>query len=226
MEAHESSVMAALPPHDRRRLLDRAVPRTLEPAEALYFAGERAHRIHLILSGIMKFVARDGSGNETILGLAAPGDVVGDIAALDDLPHPLDVIAATTVDVIGMDAEAFMEATSGSAAAARALLEIQTTRLRWLYATTLERSAGGVPARLAGRLLDLADMIGRIEDGAVTLEMPLPQTDLGRLAGICRESACKTMRRFKSDGYVDYRGRKLRILRPDVLERIRCAGRA
>jgi hypothetical protein len=43
---------------------------------------------------------------------------------------------------------------------------------------------------------------------------------------MCRESACKTMSKMKKQGVIDYKGRKLRILRPDVLEKIRCAGRA
>jgi CRP-like cAMP-binding protein len=51
------------------------------------------------------------------------------------------------------------------------------------------------------------------------------QGDLGRLAGISRESTCKALRSFQSQGLLDYRGRRLRILRPDVLERIRCTGR-
>ena len=226
MESHDCPVMAALPEKDRLRLLDRGVPRTLERGETLHFAGERSERVHLVTEGVLKFVAREGGGNETILGLAAPGDVVGELGAIDGLHQPLDLMAATPSVVIGLDAEAFLEAVSASPAATLCLLELQAARLRWIYSSALERSASEVPARLAGRLLDLADMIGHVDDGAVSLDMPLQQTDLGRLAGVCRESACKTLRKFKSQGLVDYRGRRLRILRPDALERIRCAGRA
>jgi CRP-like cAMP-binding protein len=98
--------------------------------------------------------------------------------------------------------------------------------MRWLYATTLERTSSEVPARLAGRLLDLGDLLGRIHQGALEIDLPVAQGDLGRLAGISRESTCKALRSFKSQGLLDYRGRRLRILRPDALERIRCAGRA
>ena len=226
MESHDCPVMASLPEKDRLRLLDRAVPRRLERGETLHFAGERSERVHLVTDGVLKFVAREGGGNETILGLAAPGDVVGELGAIDGLAQPLDLMAATPCTVVGIDAEAFLEAVSGSPAATLCLLELQAARLRWIYSSALERSASEVPARLAGRLLDLADMIGHVDDGAVSLDMPLQQTDLGRLAGVCRESACKTLRKFKSQGLVDYRGRRLRILRPDALERIRCAGRA
>jgi len=226
MEAHGCPVMVALPPRDRHRLLDRGVVRGLDPDEPLHFAGERSQRIHLLNHGVLKFVAREGGGNETILGLAAPGDVVGELPVIDGLAQPLDVIAATDAEVVGFDAEMFLEAVTASPEASRALLEIEAARLRWIYSSALERSASEVPARMAGRLLDLADMIGRVEGGVVALDMPLQQTELGRLAGVCRESACKTLRRFKSQGIVDYRGRRLRILRPDALERIRCAGRA
>ena len=226
MEAQRCPVMTALPPKDRHRLLDRGVARALDRDETLHFAGERSERIHLVTDGVLKFVAREGGGNETILGLSAPGDVVGELATVDGLAQPLDVIAATEARVVGFDAEVFLDAITTCPEASRVLLELEAARLRWIYSSALERSASEVPARMAGRLLDLADMIGRVEGGAVALDMPLQQTELGRLAGVCRESACKTLRRFKSQGIVDYRGRHLRILRPDALERIRCAGRA
>ena len=226
MDPRECPVMAALPARERARLLDRSVPRQLERHETLHFAGERSERVHLVTNGLLKLVARDGAGNETILGLGAPGDVVGEIGTIDGMQQPLDVIATTDSRVVGLDAEVFLDAVLESPDAAHALLEQQTMRLRWVYGTALERSAGPVPMRLAGRLLDLADMIGSVEDGAVTLDIPLQQADLGRLAGVCRESACKTMRSFKQQGLVEYRGRRMRLLRPDVLERIRCAGRA
>ena len=196
------------------------------PGDTLHHTGERSERVHIVARGILKFVARDGNGNETILGLAAPGEIVGELCEIDGLDQPLVVIAATASDVMSVDAQTFMEAVISSPNSARALLEQQATRLRWVYSTALERSAGAVPARVAGRLLDLADMIGSVDEGAVAVDVPMRQTDLGRLAGVCRESTCKTLRRFKSEGLVDYRGQKLRILRPDILERIRCGARA
>ena len=220
-----SPVLEALPEKERARLSDRAVPRRLVADETLHHAGARAERMHVVTSGLFKFVGRDGSGNDTILGIAVTGDVVGDLPWIDGLDQPFDVIATTESTVLSIDAADLLESISTSPRAVCALLELQAARLRWVYGTCLERTAGGVPARLAGRLLDLADMLGEIENGAIQFDMPLPQADIGRLAGVCRESACKTLRKFKSAGVVDYRRGRLRILRPDVLERIRCAGR-
>ena len=132
MESHDCPVMAALPEKDRHRLLDRGVPRALESGETLHFAGERSERVHLVIEGVLKFVAREGGGNETILGLAAPGDVVGELGVIDGFHQPLDLMAATPCRVIGIDAEAFFEAVTASPAAASCLLELQATRLRWV----------------------------------------------------------------------------------------------
>ncbi|HYP23933.1 MAG TPA: Crp/Fnr family transcriptional regulator, partial [Actinomycetota bacterium] len=171
-------------------------------------------------------VGRDADGGETILGLCLPGEVAGAVAAVDARPHPYDYVAATAVAALGVDARLFVAVVSANPDACLALTRLFTRRVRWLCDATLERTSGGVPSRLAGRLLDLAEMLGRQRGSGIDVELPFPQRDLGGLAGMCRESACKTLSRWKAEGTVDYEGRRLRILRPDVLSRIRCAGRA
>nr|MDQ3958169.1 Crp/Fnr family transcriptional regulator [Actinomycetota bacterium] len=139
--------------------------------------------------------------------------------------QPYDYVAATEVVLAGVDAARFTDALARNPAACMAMVGVLTARVRWLCDATLERSASHVPARLAGRLLDLAELIGRRREHDIEMELPFPQRDLGGLAGMCRESACKTLRRWKSQGMVDYEGRRLRILEPDALHRIKCAGR-
>jgi CRP/FNR family transcriptional regulator len=206
--------------------MDRGVPRTLEAGEILYLAGDRERRVHIVADGVIKMTARDAQGAETILFLAMPGDVVGDVAALDDLPQPLDAVAATRCTVVGVDADLFVDVISASRSAVLELGRALAGRTRWVCDTALERTSSEVPARLAGRLLDLADLIGYVKQGTIEMELPLAQRDLGRLAGMCRESACKTLRRFKAQGMVDYEGRRVRILNPAALERVRSGGRA
>jgi CRP-like cAMP-binding protein len=192
----------------------------------LFLAGDRARRVFGIARGVIKLGSRNADGGETILGLAVQGDLVGEIAAIDELPQPLDAVAATPCEVLSFDADELLEAVPRNPAASHELNASLAARLRWTSDCAAERAAAPAGARLAGRLLDLADLIGRVDGDAVTLDLPMGQGDLGRLAGICRESVCKNLRRMKADGILDYHGRKLRILRPDVLENIRCAGRA
>ena len=222
----DSPILDPLEPRELDRLLDRCVRRELATGEILCLAGDREPRLHVLEQGLLKLVARDGSGEETIVGLIVPGETVGELAAIDGVPQPVDVVAIDGSVVYGFDAELFIETVMRCPDAAVALNAQTAIRLRWAYSMMQERTTSEVSARLAGRLLDLADVLGRVEAGAVEFDLPMGQADLGRLAGMCRESTCKTLRSFRADGIVDYQDRKLRILRPDALERIRCAGRA
>ena len=226
MESPSCPLIEALAAADRELLLARTVSRRLERGEHLYMAGDREPRAHFLLRGLMKLSARTYEGDESILFLGLPGELLGEVAALDDLGQPVDAVAAVPSEVLGIDADLLVDVLERNAPAALALARQLARRTRWMCDAALERAAGDVTARLAGRILDLADLLGRIESGAVEFDLPLPQHELGSLAGMCRESACKTLRRFKKDGVVDYRGRRLRILRPDALERIRCSGTA
>lgn len=217
-----ASLMTELPDGERTTLMDRAVPRSLEPGEILHLAGDRCDRVHFVTEGVIKLSLRDSNGEETILGLGVPGSILGDMPAADHRSHPLDAIAATRSEVLGFDPQLFVEVVFRNPRAALALARSSSARCRWVIDTALERTSGEVPARLAGRLLDLGRMLGRANGTAIELELPLGQRELGKLAGMCRESTCKTLRRFKAAGLVDYEGRRLRILRPDSLQMMRC----
>jgi CRP-like cAMP-binding protein len=219
-------VISALPPRARRRVLLGGVKRSLDPGEFLVLAGDDRCRAYVVRRGVIKLTARDVHGRETILGLALPGDIVGDIAAVDGLRQPLDAVAATHADVLSVDADVLVESIAANAAAAFAFARGAVAKARCTYEWACERNSRDTWARLAGRLLHMAELLGRSDSEVLEFDVPLLQGDLAHFAGMCRESASKTLNQFKSRGLIDYQKRRLRILRPDVLDRIRCAGRA
>ncbi|MGH2820325.1 MAG: Crp/Fnr family transcriptional regulator, partial [Actinomycetota bacterium] len=157
--SNRPSILDALSDEERALLLGRALRRSLVAHELLVLAGDRRPRVHLLERGVVKLTARTSEGRDTILGLALPGDVVGDLAALDELPQPLDAVTATPCDVLGIDAGDFVAVLESNPRAAAAMVRSLAARCRWMCETTLERTASEVPGRLAGRLLDLADLL-------------------------------------------------------------------
>lgn len=190
------------------------------PGVFLAMAGDPASSVFLVRSGVVKLVARDAEGAETLVGLAFPGDIVGEVAALTGGEHPVDAVTVTRCTLVCADARRLIDLLGRGGM--RALAVALAARLGSLYEMTSERAGGEVTGKLAGRLLDLAERIGTESADGIDMELPVNQADLGMLAGMCRESACKTLRRFKEEGLLDYRGRRLRIYRRDLLDRIRC----
>lgn len=220
LSAASSPLLAAFSDGERSRLLSRSVPRRVAAGTVLYLAGDGEGRVHLINSGVVKLSTRDLGGRESILGLALRGDLIGEIPAIDEKSQPTDAMAVTNCQLLGFEAALLRELLQLNGRAGLAVARSLSARLRWVSDTALERTSGDVPARLAGRLLHLADLLG---DGGGPLEfdLPLVQADLASLAGMSRESACKTLRDFRSRGLLDYCGRRVRIMRPDILELIK-----
>lgn len=226
LRASLSSVIGKIEEPRRRGLLDRGCVRDLRRGEYLFFKGDPARRVWSIESGVMKLCLSDEAGRMDLLGVAPTGDILGELAATDGDTQPFDAVAATPCTLISLDAALFMETVLSSPAASGELCAQMAARARSVMEAVTERTNGDITARLAGRLLDLAEVLGRMSAGTIEMEVPLAQEDIGRLAGMCRESTCRTMRRLKKDGILDYHGHRLRILRPDALERLRCGGRA
>ena len=79
---------------------------------ALMHEGLDAGGVMLLLAGNVKATSITASGREVILAFRGPGDVIGELAAIDARPHSGTVIALEPVEVLlvpSADFEAFLE---------------------------------------------------------------------------------------------------------------------
>jgi CRP-like cAMP-binding protein len=110
------------------RLAEGMAPCSFAPGEAVVRKGDAGDCYVLIADGRVD-VTDDGR----LLATLGPGDGVGEIALLRDVPRTATATAATDVEAYTIGAPAFLEAVAGPAAAAAAEAVI---------ATRLERSRG------------------------------------------------------------------------------------
>jgi CRP/FNR family transcriptional regulator, cyclic AMP receptor protein len=214
-----------LPASKQTLLMRRSVFRRLEKGESLFLAGEASERIHIVIAGVLKLCARAGDGSEAIVALAVEGELIGEFPALLGGSNPYDALAITSCELIGFDADLLIQALLSHPGAGLALVTAIAERSRWTCDALIERTAGNATARLAGRLLGLSELLGHRRGETIDVPLLVPQEDIARLSGMCRENACKILGNLRRAGVVDYSRKRLRILRPDALEKIRCAGR-
>jgi CRP/FNR family transcriptional regulator len=73
-------------------------------------------------------------------------------------------------------------------------------------------------ARLASLLLELADDFGQAEpDGAIRIDLPLTQAELGKLIGATRQTVNQGIGELEAAGLVARRRGGLTLLKPDEL---------
>lgn len=213
-----------LTPQTRGDVLREARTVTVRRATPLFLAGDEGASAYVVLRGAVKLTRRDLEGRECGVAIALPGRVVGAGTMLQRSRHRHDAIACTRGTALVLTPQLF-ERVAGRFDGARALAGEMAIWTDILEDAAAERTAR-VSTRVAGRILELADAIGRDGSNGRYLDVPVPFSELAELAAMSRETMSKTLHRFRRDGLIDLRGRTLRIRRRDVLERIRCGERA
>jgi hypothetical protein len=108
-DAGEGPFFASLPADRRAAVLARFHRRQLTPGMLVLRQGETAHPLYLVARGLLEVRAERAGGELVVLDHARDGDVVGEIGLLGQTPSPIQVIAATSVDVFALAAKDFYD---------------------------------------------------------------------------------------------------------------------
>lgn len=218
-------VLAAMDHRSLEPLFDRAVRRKLHRGQFLFLGGEIATAPLLIEEGVIRLEV-PGPEEPTLIAIATEDDLIGEIEALDGLEHLCDALCVTEVSVALLDVDIFRRALDNNPSACLELARVQAERASAARRTLAESLTSDCKQRVVGRILDFADQVGRRSGDHILLEMPVDQKVLGTAAGASREETCRALSQLRRLGWLDYKGRSMRLLRPDLLEQLRCAGRA
>lgn len=128
--------------------------RKLDTSEALFFAGEEAQGMHVVVSGKVKvFVVSPASGREVVLTVEHPYNAVAELVALDGGPYPASAEAAEPSEVLVLSQEGFQRVLRANPEIALHLMRMLGRRLRRLVGLVEAISFQEVVHRLARYLL-------------------------------------------------------------------------
>jgi CRP/FNR family cyclic AMP-dependent transcriptional regulator len=105
-------------------------PVHLQPHSTLFNEGDVSGKVALILAGRIKASSLTEEGHEVVFGVMGPGDVVGELSALDDRPHSATATVVETADVLLIPAADFKAYVEAHPRMALLLVKILSDRLR------------------------------------------------------------------------------------------------
>jgi CRP-like cAMP-binding protein len=213
----EHPVLDTLDARDRDALLALGSPRTYPDGAALVREGERTTFVVAILAGWSVVSTATDRGGRLILALRGAGDVIGDLAAIDERPRSATVTALGEIRAVVIAGERFRGFLFSRPGAARVIMRQIGARLRDADSGRRELASSTVLERLAALLTELADRRGRDTEGGVTIDLALPQHDLAASVGATREAVAKGLRVLRDRGIVRTGQRKLVVIHPDLL---------
>ena len=168
------------------------------PSGAAVFAqGDRSNRVGVIEEGHVTVSVLDTNGSQVLVAIRGPGDLIGELASVDDRPHSASVSARTDLSVLLIPTDDFMETTIRHECLAEAMMRVLATRLRESDDLRVEMATRDVAARVASRLLLLRSWATDPEQG-----LAISQQELASWVGASREAVGKTLASFRRRGFV------------------------
>lgn len=191
---------------------------TFRRGQALFTEGDRGGRAFVIERGWVMLTSVAPSGREVVLGLRGPGDVIGELSALDDAPRSASGVAVGPVDAVVAAGSALMGALSDQTVAMD-LLRVLAVRLRDADRKRLEFATLDTLGRVAWRLRELSERFGVQAADGIEVELPLSQEQLASWCGASREATVKALAALRSLGCISTGRRSVMIRDSEALRR-------
>jgi CRP/FNR family cyclic AMP-dependent transcriptional regulator len=211
--------LAELGPEHLEALRARGWRRRFNRGSTLFEEGAGSEQVMIVLNGRVKISHFTADGREIILAVRGPGELLGELSAIDQEPRSATALAAETVEALVMTVEDFQQYISSTPRAAMVMLVGLVRRLREADRKRIEFAAYDTVGRVALRLLDLAREFGEKEGrgSAVRITVPLSQQELAGLIGASREAVSKALQHLRTRGWIETQRRGISILDPDAL---------
>ena len=208
----------SLPAQERARIESRLVRRSYAEDETIFWEGDPAEWLVIVVEGRVKMVKHSESGRETILTTFGPGQIVGEVGVLIGDAYPASAQAIEPSVTVSLRRAEYIDLVRTYPDLAWALLQELGRRLQNAHETIRSMAVEKVERRVARVLLRLASTAGeRTAEGAVRITVPLSRQEIADMAGTVLETAIRTVSKFQKQGLVDTREGHVVILQPHRL---------
>ena len=179
---------------------------------AIFHHGDEPGSVLLVLEGRVKVAIVGPQGKEVILGFIGPGDLLGDVAALDGEPRSASAQAVDAVRALVIPRAGFERFVAGHPDAALAMMRSLARRLRLADAQRVEFAAYDVVGRVARRLVELCERHGEPAGDGTVITLPLSQEELAAWTASSREAVTKALHLLRRLRWVETHRRRIVVL--------------
>ena len=189
--------------------------RTYPKGSMVILEEEFGDTVYAIVNGTVKITRVNDEGKEVILALLGPGELFGEIAILDGESRSANALAQQECDLLAFPKSEFMYILKKYFKVSLSLMEELARRLRKSDQQIEALSLSDAEHRIGVSILNLAEDMGIIRKGQVTIEKLPFQQDIANMAGTSRETVSRVLKLFEDKSLITKVGHRLII--PDYL---------
>jgi len=182
------------------RLAAESRHRRFRAGEVIFYQAEPGSTCHIVVRGRVRVLLVGEDGRELAVRILGPGEIVGEMALLEDLPRSASVEALEETETLELHRDVLLFALRTSPALALSLLRDLSARLRYVTEQAEGLASLTVADRLMRQLRQLAEWSGTPVPGGVRIVPPMTQQELAALIGTSRESVNRALVRLRRQG--------------------------
>ena len=194
--ARRSLLLASVPDHVAKTVLDSAHLRNFARAETIFLQGERASAIYIVVDGWVKLYRMAPSGAEAVVGVFTRGSSFGEAVAFRHDTYPVAAEAVTDCTLLRIEADVLLRQIRDNPKVAISILSATFVHLHGLVAQVEALKAQTGAQRVAEFLLELAPC----KDGACEVTLPYDKVLIAGRLGMKPESLSRAFSRLKDQG--------------------------
>jgi CRP/FNR family transcriptional regulator len=202
-------IFSSLPDDELNALAKLAVERNFMSNESIFWEGDAPVWFYIVIEGQVKVIKHSSSGKEFIIAFFGPGEMIGEVAVLENKPYPASAQSIVKTRVISIRQEAFLAFLSSRPQVALRIINVLGGRLRDAQTRLRDLAGERVEQRLASALLRLSAKLGPT--------LPFTRQEIADMTGTTTETAIRVMSRLKERGIIRSTRGKVIILDKEKL---------
>jgi len=193
-------------------IIDKIISRDYNKGEIIIMEEDKGESFFLIGKGIVKVTRISDKGQEVILAILGEGDFFGEMSLLDGEGRSANIVAVEDTSALVLSRPEFLSILEKFPQIAIHLLQELTQRIRRSDQQIESLSLSAAEQRISLTLSRLAEEMGTIKNGIVTLQHMPYQQDIANMAGTSRETVSRTLKKLENSGIIKREGKILYIL--------------
>ena len=198
-----SELFAGMPSAIQKELMASATTRCYVRGETMFFTGDLVKKVLLLVEGCVKLTQITQRGDEVILRLHRPGEIVGMPNWMPGESHSYTAQALQTCRVLAWNVSTIQSAKERFPQLYRNASNIIERALTNLQRRFCATTTGDVRSRLARGVAQSLEEIGQEVDSH--LEICLSQEELGQMTAVSAGEVCRELKKWERQGLVRLR---------------------
>ena len=218
------ALFAELPADEIAALAAAAREESYDARDRIFTEGETPASFWLVRAGRVKISKELRDGKEVILEILGPGEPFGGVAALDGRPYPASAHALEPSKVVRIPPEPILALSRRYLTIVREMSALLGRRLRAAHDVVRSLAAEPVEARLAARVIRLAEREGVRDHRGLVLPFRVTRQTLADMSGTTVETTIRVLGRWLRKGLVSEEDGRLIVHSVEALRELEEAG--